>query len=120
LLLNENFFGFLGSSRRQNSHVKLQTKPELRHRPVLPDEREHRNFGIRAKFILNLLGATLLADIGAQIFQQILGGKALNSHASISLAYALNLGRNAQDGITLPQTREYDQQLVSVGVQYKF
>jgi hypothetical protein len=45
---------------------------------------------------------------------------AFNSHVNASFTYALNLGRNAQDGITNPQTREFDQQLISIGAQYKF
>lgn len=45
---------------------------------------------------------------------------ALNQHVSFNLAYALNLGRNAQDDIATPSTREYDQQLVSLGMTLKF
>ncbi len=34
---------------------------------------------LQTKFILTLLSATLMAFVGAQIFQQVLGGKALNN-----------------------------------------
>jgi len=47
-------------------------------------------------------------------------GYAFNSHASVNLAYALNLGRNAQDDIVNPQTRDYSQQLISLGALFKF
>jgi len=45
---------------------------------------------------------------------------AYNSHISISLAGALNWGRNAENGVTNPQNREFDQQLISLGTQWKF
>ena len=44
----------------------------------------------------------------------------LNSHISISLTGMLNWGRNAEDDVVLPQTREFNQQLVSLGTQWKF
>jgi len=47
-------------------------------------------------------------------------GYAFNSHASLNLAYALNLGRNAQDGVMNPQTRDYEEQLVSLAALFKF
>jgi hypothetical protein len=47
-------------------------------------------------------------------------GYAFNAHASVSLAYALDLGRNAQDGIVNPDTRDYDHQLVSLAALFKF
>ena len=45
---------------------------------------------------------------------------AINSQASINLGYTLDLGRNAQNGIATPQTREYNHQLVSAGMRFKF
>jgi len=47
-------------------------------------------------------------------------GYAFNAHASVNLAYALDLGRNAQDGIANPDTRDYDHQLVSLAALFKF
>ncbi len=47
-------------------------------------------------------------------------GYAFNPHASVNLAYVLNLGRNAQDNIVNPQTRDYDQQVVSLAALFKF
>lgn len=47
-------------------------------------------------------------------------GYALNAHASVNLAYALDLGRNAQDGIVNPDTRDFDHQLVSLAALFKF
>ena len=47
-------------------------------------------------------------------------GYAFNTHISVSLAYALDLGRNAQDGIPNPQTRDFDRQLVSLAALFKF
>ena len=47
-------------------------------------------------------------------------GYAFNAHASLNLAYALDLGRNAQDGIVNPDTRDYDHQLVSLAALFKF
>jgi len=47
-------------------------------------------------------------------------GYAFNPHASVNLTYVLNLGRNAQDNITNPQTREYNQQVVSLALLLKF
>ncbi len=43
-----------------------------------------------------------------------------NAHFSFTLAYCLNLGRNAQEGIANPQTREYNRDLFSVGASVKF
>lgn len=46
---------------------------------------------------------------------------ALTAHFSTAVAYAVDLGRNNQDGLTAnPATREYDRHLVSLGVQYRF
>jgi hypothetical protein len=47
-------------------------------------------------------------------------GYAVTAHVAIHAAYALDLGRNAQDGIPNPETREYDHQLVSVGTILTF
>ncbi len=43
-----------------------------------------------------------------------------NAHLMVNLAYSLNLGRNAQENVALPQTREYNQNLVSCGLGLKF
>jgi hypothetical protein len=45
---------------------------------------------------------------------------AINSHASLNLAYSLDLGQNFQDGITNPETREYTRNLFSLGALLKF
>jgi len=45
---------------------------------------------------------------------------AFTKHLSANLAYSLDLGRNAQDGIANPQTREYNRNLISLGVLLKF
>jgi hypothetical protein len=45
---------------------------------------------------------------------------AFDAHASLTLAYALDLGRNAQEDIVDPQTRDYNHQLVSLAVLLKF
>ncbi len=47
---------------------------------------------------------------------------AFNSHLSANVAYALDLGQNAQDGLTsiVAAEREYEHNLVSVGVNFKF
>ena len=46
---------------------------------------------------------------------------AFTSNFSATASYAIDLGRNDQDGLTVnPATREYDRQLVSLGFQYKF
>jgi hypothetical protein len=47
-------------------------------------------------------------------------GYAVNANLSLNAAYSLDLGRNAQDNITNPQTREYDHQLLSLGAKYGF
>lgn len=47
-------------------------------------------------------------------------GYALNTHVSLSCAYQLDLGRNAQDNIPNPETREYERNLVTLGAQCKF
>jgi outer membrane protein assembly factor BamA len=47
-------------------------------------------------------------------------GYAFNTHASVNLTYAANFGRNAQNGITNPQTRDYDEQLISLAALFKF
>jgi hypothetical protein len=43
-----------------------------------------------------------------------------NSHLSANIAYSLNLGRNAENGVADPATREYNQNLVTVGALLKF
>jgi hypothetical protein len=43
-----------------------------------------------------------------------------SQHLSANLAYSLDLGRNGQDNIANPQTREYDRNLVSGSVVFKF
>jgi hypothetical protein len=43
-----------------------------------------------------------------------------NTHLVANVAYALNLGRNAQENVVDPQTREYNQNLVSMGLLLKF
>ena len=45
---------------------------------------------------------------------------ALNSHASLNLTSTTDLGRNFQAGVANPDTREYNQQLVSAGMLLKF
>jgi len=45
---------------------------------------------------------------------------AFTSNLSAEVTYALNLGRNAQDGVTNPQYREFDENLVSLGAVFKF
>ena len=45
---------------------------------------------------------------------------ALNPHLSLSLGYSADLGRNAEDGIPNPETREYNRHLVSGGALLKF
>ena len=43
-----------------------------------------------------------------------------STHLSANLTYSLDLGRNAQDGIVNPQTREYNRNLISGSVLLKF
>jgi opacity protein-like surface antigen len=47
---------------------------------------------------------------------------AFNANFSANLAYAYDFGRNAQDGLTAAtvQPREFDHQLVTLGVAFKF
>ena len=47
-------------------------------------------------------------------------GYAINTHVSVTLACALDWGRNAQNDLANPSTREFYQQLVSLGTQWKF
>ena len=47
-------------------------------------------------------------------------GYAVNANLSVNAAYSVDLGRNAQDNITNPQTREYDHHLLSLGAKYGF
>ena len=43
-----------------------------------------------------------------------------STHLSASLAYSLDMGRNGQDDIANPQTREYNRNLISGSVMLKF
>jgi hypothetical protein len=45
---------------------------------------------------------------------------AINRHFSVNLAYTLDLGRNAMDGIVDESTREFSQNIVSLGALVKF
>ncbi len=45
---------------------------------------------------------------------------ALGDHASLTVAYSRDMGRNAMDGIADPQTREYNRNLISLGGTLKF
>lgn len=45
---------------------------------------------------------------------------AINSHISVGINGILNWGRNAQDDVTDGGSREFNQQIVSVGTQWKF
>ena len=45
---------------------------------------------------------------------------ALSPHATLSLAYELDLGRNAQDGLVNSSTREYNRNLVSLATSFKW
>lgn len=45
---------------------------------------------------------------------------AFNTHISVSLAYSAIWGRNDEADVTDPQTREFDQQIVSLGTQWTF
>jgi opacity protein-like surface antigen len=47
-------------------------------------------------------------------------GYAVNSHVSITLAGVLNWGRNAESDVTNPGARQFNQQLISLGTQWKF
>jgi len=47
-------------------------------------------------------------------------GYAVNSHVSITLAGALNWGINAENNVANPGARQFDQQLISLGTQWKF
>jgi len=47
-------------------------------------------------------------------------GYAVNANLSLNAAYTMDLGRNAQDNITNPQTREFDHHLLTLGAKYGF
>lgn len=47
-------------------------------------------------------------------------GYAFNSHLSINLTGALNWGRNVESDVANPGAREFNQQLISLGTQWKF
>jgi hypothetical protein len=44
----------------------------------------------------------------------------VNAHSSINLAGSLDWGRNDKNGVTNPQPREFDRQLIPLGTQWKF
>ncbi|HEX7570422.1 MAG TPA: hypothetical protein VF492_07945 [Verrucomicrobiae bacterium] len=44
----------------------------------------------------------------------------VNAHSSINLAGSPDWGRNDKNGVTNPQPREFDRQLISLGSQWKF
>ena len=45
---------------------------------------------------------------------------AVNAHFSVTLATTLNYGRNAENDVPNPGARQFDQQLISLGTQWKF
>jgi len=45
---------------------------------------------------------------------------AFTPHLSANVGYAADLGRNQQDNAVAADYRNYDRQLVSLGVNYKF
>jgi len=45
---------------------------------------------------------------------------AINAHFSLNAGWSLDLGRNSEENIANPETREFDRQIVSVGAQLKF
>ena len=45
---------------------------------------------------------------------------AVNHHISFALTCAANWGQNAEANVTNPQTREFTQQLIALGTQWKF
>ena len=45
---------------------------------------------------------------------------AINSHINVTLAGVLNWGRNAESNIANPGARQFNQQLISLGTQWKF
>ena len=47
-------------------------------------------------------------------------GYAVNAHVSLTLAGVLNWGRNAESDVANPGAREFDQQLITLGAQWKF
>jgi hypothetical protein len=44
----------------------------------------------------------------------------LNKHISFNAGYAFNWGRNDESDVTNPGARQFDQQLISLGTQWKF
>jgi hypothetical protein len=47
-------------------------------------------------------------------------GYAVNTHISVTLGCVLNWGRNVESGVANSGAREFDQQLISLGTQWKF
>jgi len=47
-------------------------------------------------------------------------GYSFNAHVSAKLTYTFNAGRNAQDGVVAPQTREFDQNVISIAALFTF
>jgi hypothetical protein len=47
-------------------------------------------------------------------------GYAVNPHVNVNVAYTLELGRNGVDGLANEQTREYERNLVTLGMLVKF
>ncbi len=47
-------------------------------------------------------------------------GYAVNSHISVTLACSLNWGINAESDVSNPGARQFDQQVISLGTQWKF
>lgn len=47
-------------------------------------------------------------------------GYAILPHATLNLAYTVDLGRNYQDGVANPQPREFNRQVISLGAVFKF
>ena len=45
---------------------------------------------------------------------------AINSHISVNLAGVMNWGRNEENRVANPSNREFNQQLISLGTQWKF
>lgn len=47
-------------------------------------------------------------------------GCSINTHVCASLAYSCDRGRNAQDGVANPQTREFNHHVLTLGALVKF
>ena len=80
-------------------------------------------FDLGGKFVsLDYAGGNLPACNSHDLQYTVSSGVsyAVNSHVSISLTGLLDWGRNAADNVANPSTREFNQQLVSLGTQWKF